>query len=70
MSENQEVIGEIRLINRLGQPRYWVKTNGQLIEAVPNICHKKPLEVHLGWLVRVMLRKGEAGIITAVVRKT
>lgn len=67
MSMPQEAIGEVRMVDRRGQPKYGVRLNGKIIEA--ELSDKKTLEIHLGWLVRVLIRKGETPIITGVVKK-
>ena len=67
MSMPQEAIGEVRMVDLRGQPKYGVRLNGEIIDA--KISDEKPLKIHLGCLVRVSLRKGETPIITGVVKK-
>lgn len=67
MSMPQEAIGEVRMVDRRGLPKYGVRLNGKIIEA--ELSDRKTLEIHLGWLVRVLIRKGETPIITGVVKK-
>lgn len=69
MSLSEEAIGEVRIVNRVGQIKYGVKLNGKIIDAVISDSKQKHLEVHLGWLVRVTLRNGKPGIITGVVKR-